>query len=66
MRAFRGKAVAQGARYVTAEAVAVERQGRRAATVLLGDGHGLACDALVNAAGPWAAVWRRWSASSCP
>ncbi len=55
MRGFRRKAMAQGAHYVAGEAVAVERRGGRATAVLLADGRRLACDALVNAAGPWAA-----------
>jgi glycine/D-amino acid oxidase-like deaminating enzyme len=55
MRGFRRKAIAQGARYRAAEATAVERRGDRATAVLLRDGDRIACDALVNAAGPWAA-----------
>jgi FAD-dependent oxidoreductase domain-containing protein 1 len=55
LRAFRAKAVAQGARYVAAEVVGMTvAQGRVAAVVLAG-GEVLACDAAVNAAGPWAA-----------
>jgi len=55
LRAFRAKAIAQGARYVTAEATGLEVAGGRLRTVRLADGSRLPCDAAVNAAGPWAA-----------
>jgi glycine/D-amino acid oxidase-like deaminating enzyme len=55
LRAFRRKAIAQGARYLAAEAVGLDTQARRIAGVRLADGTALACDVVVNAAGPWAA-----------
>ena len=55
LRAFRAKAIAQGARYRKAEAVGMTTAGGRVTSVRLGDGPELACDAVVNAAGPWAA-----------
>jgi glycine/D-amino acid oxidase-like deaminating enzyme len=54
MRAFRAKAIAQGARYLKAEMTAARRDGGRIAAILLGDGGELPCDEVVNAAGPWA------------
>lgn len=54
-RALRKKAIAQGARYLAAEMTGAERQGRRVTAVRLADGGALACDAVVDAAGPWAA-----------
>ncbi|MEK0082467.1 NAD(P)/FAD-dependent oxidoreductase [Benzoatithermus flavus] len=55
LRAFRAKAIAQGARYLKAEAVGLVRGRERIEAVRLADGGTLACDAVVNAAGPWAA-----------
>ena len=55
LRAFRAKAIAQGARYLAAEAVGLDVAGGRIGSVRLADGETLACDVLVNAAGPWAA-----------
>ncbi len=55
LRAFRAKAIAQGARYLAAEATGVTLEGRQVRAVGLGDGTSLGCDILVNAAGPWAA-----------
>ncbi|HEY7607837.1 MAG TPA: FAD-binding oxidoreductase [Alphaproteobacteria bacterium] len=54
MQAFRRKARALGAEYLTAEAVGIEREGRRVTAVRLAGGGRLACGTLVNAAGPWA------------
>jgi FAD-dependent oxidoreductase domain-containing protein 1 len=55
LRAFRRKAIAQGARCLTAEAVGLDAAAGRIAAVRLADGTRLACDTVVNAAGPWAA-----------
>lgn len=55
LRAFRAKAIAQGARYVAAEATSLTRRCGRVAAVGLADGGDILCDAVVNAAGPWAA-----------
>jgi FAD-dependent oxidoreductase domain-containing protein 1 len=55
LRAFRARAITQGARYLAAEAVGLAVMGGRIGAVRLGDGETLACDVLVNAAGPWAA-----------
>ncbi len=54
LQAFRRRAIAQGARYLRCEAVAAEREGRRARAVRLEDGTRLEADLFVNAAGPWA------------
>jgi len=51
---FRRRAVAAGARYVTDEAIGFERKNARIAAVQLAEGGRLACDIVVNAAGPWA------------
>ncbi|MDX6748934.1 FAD-binding oxidoreductase [Geminicoccaceae bacterium 1502E] len=55
LRAFRRRAAAQGARFLADEVVGVRRQGARVVAVELGQGDELACDLLVNAAGPWSA-----------
>jgi FAD-dependent oxidoreductase domain-containing protein 1 len=54
-RAFRRKAAACGARFVTAEAVDFETHGDRVAAVRCSDGSRLAGDAFVIAAGAWSA-----------
>lgn len=55
LRAFRAKAIAQGARYLKAEAAGLVRGRERIEAVRLADGGTLPCDVVVNAAGPWAA-----------
>ena len=55
LQAFRRKAIAQGARYLAAEAVGAELAGGAVQAVRLADGTRLACDATVCAGGPWAA-----------
>ena len=55
LRAFRAKAIAQGAGFRKAEAAGLALAGRRVTAVRLADGSELPCDAVVNAAGPWAA-----------
>jgi glycine/D-amino acid oxidase-like deaminating enzyme len=55
LRAFRAKAIAQGARYLKAEATGLTVTGGRIGSVRLADGSELPGDAVVNAAGPWAA-----------
>ena len=54
-RAFRRKALACGARFVTAEAVGFQTQGERVTGVRCADGSWLAADAFVLAAGAWSA-----------
>ena len=56
LRAFRRKAIAQGARFLPAEATGLDRTGEAIRAVRLADGTTLACDTVVNAAGPWAAA----------
>jgi FAD-dependent oxidoreductase domain-containing protein 1 len=56
LRALRAKAIAQGARYLRAEAAGLDLRDGRVAKARLADGTELPCDALVNAAGPWAAA----------
>lgn len=55
LQALRRKAIAQGARYLAAELTGLVRAGGRITAARLADGSELACTALVNAAGPWAA-----------
>ncbi len=55
LQAFKRRARAAGVRYLTAEAIACDMRGDRVLSVRLDDGTHLACDVLVNAAGPWAA-----------
>jgi glycine/D-amino acid oxidase-like deaminating enzyme len=54
LRAFRRAAIANGCRYIPAEAIAAERADGRILAVRLGDGTRIEGDAFVNAAGPWA------------
>jgi glycine/D-amino acid oxidase-like deaminating enzyme len=54
-RAFRRKAIACGARFVTAEAVGFNAAGGRITAVRCADGAVLAGDAVVIAAGAWSA-----------
>lgn len=66
LRAFRRRAVAQGARFLADEVVAVRRRGAEVAAVELAQGGGLACDVLVNAAGPWSARLAAMMGASLP
>ena len=77
MQALRRKAVAQGARYLQAEAHGFQRDsGGRVTAVLVrergrdgasrGPSRALACDAAVNAAGPWAASVAAWAGIALP
>ena len=54
LHGFRRKAQAQGARYMTDRAVAIDRAGDRIVSVTLASGTTVACGHLVNAAGPQA------------
>src|SRR5260221_1601860 len=54
LQLFRRRAMAAGARYVTDEAVGFERRGGRIAAIQLAEAGRVACDIVVNAAGPWA------------
>jgi FAD-dependent oxidoreductase domain-containing protein 1 len=54
LQLFRRRAMAAGARYVTDEAVGFERRGGHIAAIRLAEGGRVACDIVVNAAGPWA------------
>lgn len=55
LHAFRRKAIAQGARFVTAEAVAAEHRSGRVEAVVTAAGERVPCDVHVTAAGPWSA-----------
>ncbi len=55
LQAFRRKARSLGVEYVTGEVTGLEVDGNRVREVRLADGGRLACDWLVNAAGPRAA-----------
>jgi glycine/D-amino acid oxidase-like deaminating enzyme len=54
LQAFRRAAIARGASFLVAEAVGFRATGGRVAAVELADGQVVPCDAVVNAAGPWA------------
>jgi glycine/D-amino acid oxidase-like deaminating enzyme len=54
-RAFRRKAMASGARFVTGEAVGFDTAGDRVTAVRCADGSRLAGDAMVLSAGAWSA-----------
>jgi glycine/D-amino acid oxidase-like deaminating enzyme len=56
VRALRRKAQSLGARYVTSDAVGVERQGRRVGGVRAANGETYPCDVMVNAAGAWSSA----------
>jgi len=70
LQALRRKAVAQGVRYVQAEAVGLDTQasgGVQHITALrLASGERLACSAAVNAAGPWARAVAQWLGIDLP
>jgi len=55
LQAFRRKARSLGATYVPQEVTGFVRAGPRVAAAVLADGSRVACDVVVNAAGPWAA-----------
>jgi FAD-dependent oxidoreductase domain-containing protein 1 len=55
MRALRRKAQSLGVTYLAAEATGMRRNGSRVTAVELRDGSPIACGAVVDAAGPWAA-----------
>ncbi len=56
LQAFRHKGRALGVKDVTQEVTGFVRAGSRVEAVVLADGSTLACDIVVNAAGPWAAA----------
>lgn len=66
MQALRKKAIAQGTRYLQAEATGLHRSGRNISAVQLGQGESLPCDMVVNAAGPWAARVAAWAGIDLP
>jgi FAD-dependent oxidoreductase domain-containing protein 1 len=66
LQALRVKAVAQGARYMQAQASGLRRDGRSISAVRLSGGETLPCDAVVNAAGPWAAGVAAWADIELP
>ena len=66
LQLFRRRAMAGGARYLTDEAIGLERQGARIAAVRLAKGDTLPCDIVVNAAGPWAAAVAGWAGIDLP
>ncbi len=55
LQAFRRKAQSLGVRYVAQEVTGFRRAGSRVGAAVLDDGTTLACDIVVDAAGPWAA-----------
>jgi glycine/D-amino acid oxidase-like deaminating enzyme len=54
LRAFRRRAIAQGARYRHTAVVGAVRERSRITELALSDGTRQACDRVINAAGPWA------------
>jgi len=66
LSAFKRKARAQGARYVTAEATGFTVDGHRISTIDFGDGSRMACGMAVNAAGPWARRVAAWAGVELP
>jgi len=56
LQALRRKAQALGARYVSQAVAGFVRAGPHVTAAVLADGSTVACDAVVNAAGPWAAA----------
>jgi len=70
LQALRRKALAQGARYVQTEAVAVDTQAsggvQHIRALRLADGTRLECSAVVNAAGPWARAVAQWLGIDLP
>jgi sarcosine oxidase len=56
LQAFRRKARSLGVEYLAGEVTGLERDGGRIVAARLGDGSRIACDWLVNAAGPRAAT----------
>jgi FAD-dependent oxidoreductase domain-containing protein 1 len=54
LQLFRRRALSAGARYITDEAIGFERKGGHIGAVRLAEGGRLACDVVVNTAGPWA------------
>lgn len=53
VQALRRKAASLGARYVAAEVVGMEQEGRRVTRVRASNGEAYACDVVVSAAGAW-------------
>lgn len=66
LQAFRNKARALGAQYLSAEASGFELDGPQVSSVRLANGSQLDCDLVVNAAGPWAAGVARWAGIDLP
>lgn len=66
LRAFRARAIAQGARYVQASAAGFTRDDTRISGVRLASGEMLPCNIAVNAAGPWAARVAAWAGIALP
>lgn len=66
LAAFKQKARAQGAKYLSAEAVDFTVEGGRISSVELRDGTRLGCDRVVNAAGPWARRVAAWAGIELP
>ena len=71
LQAFRRKAVAQGARYLQADACGFDRDSAsgRVTGVQVRSGskvHPIACDVVVDAGGPWAAAIAGWAGIELP
>lgn len=65
-QAYRRKARAQGATFITGAAVGFEMAGPRIAAVLLENGDRLRCEAVVNAAGAWSQAVGRMAGIEVP
>ena len=66
LTAFARKARAQRARWVTADAVGLTLTQGAISGVSLADGTTIGCDAVVNAAGPWASHVAHWADVDLP
>ncbi len=66
MRAFRHKAESLGAEYLQAQAVQVQRSGRRITSVALSDGSTVSCGVVINAAGTGAAQFAQCAGIDLP
>ncbi len=66
LQGLRRKARALGVTYLAAEACGFERDGARIGAVRLADGSSVACDVVVNAAGPWAREPAAWLGIELP
>jgi FAD-dependent oxidoreductase domain-containing protein 1 len=66
LRALRAKAIAQGARYLDAEAVGAGLENGTVREIRLGSGRTVPCDVAIVAAGPWSARAARFFGVDLP